>query len=115
MISDPSIWTVAECIRRGAHPWIRRGKDDDADSAKIGKIYSEASSSLISKWKAAIGSANFTVAEFKTFINLMHQLPEEDAERRAAGKVNTLLNAIGNTLVTIIAASKACWNWYKNG
>jgi len=29
-------------------------------------------------------------------------------------KVNTLLNAIGNTLVTIIGL-EACWNWYKNG
>lgn len=65
VISDPSIWTVAECIGSVALILGFAAAKMTTLIAKIGKII-KASSSLISKWKAAIGSANFTVAEFKT-------------------------------------------------
>lgn len=113
VISDPSIWTVAECIGSVALILGFAAAKMTTLIAKIGKII-KASSSLISKWKAAIGSANFTVAEFKTFINLMHGYLEKTLSAAQRVKVNTLLNAIGNTLVTIIGL-EACWNWYKNG
>ncbi|RLP76769.1 hypothetical protein D9V32_03765 [Mycetocola tolaasinivorans] len=113
VVSDPSIWTVAECLGSIALLIGFAAAKMATVIAKIATVIKK-TTTLVNKWKAAIGSANFSAAEFKTFAGLLQGWMNNTLTAAKRTKVNALMNAAGATLLTIVGL-EACWKWYKNG